>query len=50
MIILNDGTDSYMYSFADTVTANTTIDANELTLVGTISGQVVLSADVSQTV
>jgi len=48
VFVVNNGTNSYVYAFQDTATANVTIDANELTLVGVVNGAILLNADVAQ--
>jgi len=50
VIIMNNGTNSYMYAYADSTTANTTIDASELTLIGVFNGAILNAGDVYQTV
>jgi len=48
LIVLNNGTNSYIYAYADSTTANTTIDAGELTLIGVTSGALLNAGDVYQ--
>lgn len=50
VIVLNNGTNSYIYAYADSTTANTTIDAGELTLIGVVNSAVLNAGDVFQTV
>lgn len=48
LIIMNNGTNSYAYVYADSTTANTTIDAGELTLIGVFNNAVMLDGSVTQ--
>lgn len=50
LFILNNGTNSYMYAFNDTATANTTIDADEISLIGVVNNALLSAEDVFQTV
>ncbi|WP_430436387.1 beta strand repeat-containing protein [Oceanibaculum nanhaiense] len=50
LIVMNNGTNSYIYAYADSTTANTTIDAGELSLVGVINGAIIHDEDIFQTV
>jgi hypothetical protein len=50
IIVLNNGTNSFIYAYADSTTANTTIDAGELTLLGVVNGAILEANDVIQTV
>lgn len=50
VIFLNNGTTTYAYTYSDSTTANTTIDAGELALVGVFTGSILNAGDVYQTV
>jgi hypothetical protein len=50
LFVLNNGTNSYIYAYADSTTANTTIDAGELTLIGVFNGALLGNEDIYQTV
>lgn len=47
-IVMNNGTNSYAYAFSESGTANTTIDANELTLVGVYTDAIIRDEDIFQ--
>ncbi len=49
VLFLNNGTNTYAYYFADSATNNTTVDANELTLIGVFNGAVLNAGDIYQT-
>jgi hypothetical protein len=49
VFVLNNGTNTYIYAYADSTTANTTIDAGELSLVGVLTGALLSNEDVYQT-
>lgn len=50
LVVVNNGTNTYLYAYADSTTANTTIDAGELTLVGVVNAAVLNAGDIFQTV
>ncbi|HYC42791.1 MAG TPA: DUF4214 domain-containing protein [Noviherbaspirillum sp.] len=45
VILIDNGTDTRVYLFSDDATNNTTVEASELTLVGTVSGVLVSAFD-----
>lgn len=48
LFVVNNGTNTYIYAYADSTTANTTIDAAELTLIGVLNGALLSNEDVYQ--